>query len=274
MGIPFTVACVQLCADNDEAQNLAIADDLVRASAADGADLVLLPEYFSVMRPDDEELARMARTEPEEPALAHMAALARELGIWLLLGALPIKIASGKVNNRSYLLDAAGKVVTTYNKIHLFDVNLKDNERYEESKTIEPGCSLGLAATPWGILGLTVCYDLRFSYLYRTLAKAGASFISIPAAFTQTTGQAHWHVLLRARAIETGCYVFAPAQCGVRGWGRATFGHSLIVDPWGEILADGGTEPGYIIAAVDPARVAKMRAMIPSLDHDRDLPGI
>ena len=196
----------------------------------------------------------------------------RPLGIrWaILLGSIAVKLDNGKVHNRSYLLNGSGETAATYNKIHLFDVELKAGESYRESATVEPGTQAVVANTPWGGLGLTVCYDVRFGYLYRELAQAGADFLTVPAVFTRTTGRAHWHVLLRARAIETGCYVFAPGQCGVRPWGRATYGHSLIVDPWGKVLADGGEGPGFVTAQIDPARVAKARGMIPSLNHDSD----
>jgi deaminated glutathione amidase len=163
--------------------------------------------------------------------------------------------------------------VARYNKLHLFDVELKQGEKYNESATVEPGDRAVIAATPWGAIGITVCYDMRFAYLYRALAQAGASMLSIPSAFTKTTGKAHWHTLLRARAIETGAYVLAPAQCGQHAGGRKTYGHSLIVDPWGEVLADGGETPGYVMAELDMQKVADARRMIPSLEHDRPFTG-
>jgi predicted amidohydrolase len=284
----FVVACVQMCAGEDLGANLTEAEAWVRQAQRQGASLVCLPEYFAddgrdaggrampgaiaEMRPHDDPLLRSAHTEEAHPALPHFRALARELAVHLLLGSLAVKQATGRIHNRSYLLDTEGRVVSTYNKMHLFDVSLHGRESYLESNTVDPGDLLSLAPTPWGLLGLSICYDLRFAALYRALAHAGAAFLAVPAAFTQTTGAAHWHVLLRARAIETGSYVFAPDQCGIRSWGRATFGHSLIIDPWGRILADGGVAPGIILAEIDPARVAEVRAMIPALTHDRVWP--
>jgi predicted amidohydrolase len=182
---------------------------------------------------------------------------------------LAIRRDDGRVANRSLLVDATGHVAARYDKIHLFDVDLGPSESYRESDVIAPGDRLVVAPTPWGRLGLSVCYDLRFPHLYRALAKAGADFLAIPAAFTRTTGAAHWHVLVRARAIETGCYVLAPAQCGTHAEGRLTFGHSLIVDPWGTVLADAGGETGVITAEIDAAQVAEARRRVPALSHDR-----
>ena len=269
MSAPFTVACIQNCADDNLERNIAETMELVRQAHAGGAELICLPEYFPCIEPDDRALFANARSEDDHPALPAYRSLAAELKCWVLLGSIAVKLDNGKVNNRSYLLNGIGEIVATYNKVHLFDVELKAGEHYRESATVEPGTAAVVADTPWGGLGLTVCYDVRFSYLYRELAQAGADFLTVPAAFTHTTGKAHWHILLRARAIETGCFVFAPGQSGVRPWGRATYGHSLIVDPWGKVLADGGEEPGFVLAQIDPARVVEARGMIPSLDHDR-----
>ncbi len=271
MSDSFRVACIQNCAGDDMPANIARATELVEAAHGAGAELICLPENFSCIEEQDSRYVSRGYAEDEHPALPHFRELAARLGSWLLLGSLAIRISDSKVNNRSYLLDDGGNIVAVYDKIHLFDVVLKNDEKYLESASAEPGSSLTVAEAPWGKLGLTVCYDLRFAYLYRALAQAGAGFITVPAAFTQRTGEAHWHILLRARAIETGCYIFAPGQCGVRSWGRATFGHSLIIDPWGEILADGGAEPGYVVADIDPAKVDKVRSMIPSLQHDRPI---
>lgn len=273
MSAPFKVACVQNCADTDLGANIEEASHWVEQASAQGADLIALPEYFSFIAPDDATLLANAYNESDHPALAHFMRLAKSLGAWVLLGSLAIKVSETKVNNRSYLLDANGQLVARYNKIHLFDVNLKSGETYRESATVAPGDAAVLARTPWGMLGMSVCYDLRFAYLYRRLAQGGASFLAIPAAFTKTTGEAHWHVLQRARAIETGCYVFSPGQHGVRKSGRATYGHSLIIDPWGRVLADGGEQAGYILAEVDPAKVIEARRMIPALEHDRVVSG-
>jgi deaminated glutathione amidase len=269
MSQPFRVACVQNCATDDLAANLATAVDLVRAAAGARAELICLPEFFSNLEQSAAAYYDKGYGADTHPALPAFGALAREYSCWLLLGSIPIKASAGKVYNRSHLLAPDGGVVATYDKIHLFDVALEDGQSYLESASVVPGERAATAALPWGVLGLSICYDVRFPQLYRALAKAGADFISIPAAFTAKTGQAHWHTLVRARAIETGCFVFAPGQCGVRPWGRHTYGHSLIVDPWGEVLAEGGEEEGYIVADVDVARVAEVRRMIPALAHDR-----
>ena len=267
------VACVQNCAGPEIGPSLEEATALVRAARAQGAELICLPEYFSCLKTSDDQFVVGALSEAEHPALPHFRDLARELGAWLLLGSLAIKAGPGKVTNRSYLVDAAGEIAARYDKLHLFDVDLADGERYRESAAVAPGSQAVVAPTPWATLGLSICYDLRFPYLYRALAQAGAQILTVPAAFARTTGQAHWHVLLRARAIETGCYVLAPCQCGTHGGGRPTYGHSLIVDPWGRILADGGDEPGIVTATLDLAEVAKARAMIPALQHDRAIAG-
>ena len=267
---PFTAACIQNSAGPEIGPSMAEATELVRAAHGAGAELICLPEYFSCLKASDDQFVVGALAEAEHPALPHYRALAKGLGVWLLLGSLAIKADADRVFNRSYMIDSKGGIAARYDKIHMFDVDLADGESYRESAYIEPGNEAVLAPTPWGPLGLTVCYDLRFPQLYRALAQAGASYLAVPAAFTKTTGEAHWHLLLRARAIETGCYVFAPCQCGTHGGGRPTYGHSLIVDPWGRVLADGGEDAGFIIAEIDPAEVAKARAMIPSLEHDRD----
>ncbi len=273
MTATFTAACIQNEALADMDASIAAATGLVRAARGDGAKLICLPEYFACYKAAETEVIVGPQAEPAHPALAQFRSLAAELGAWLLLGSLAITAGPGKIFNRSYLLNPAGAIAARYDKVHLFDVDLADGESYRESALIEPGAQATLAATPWATLGLTVCYDLRFPQLYRSLAQAGAEVLTVPAAFTKTSGQAHWHVLLRARAIETGCFVLAPCQCGDHGGGRATYGHSLIVDPWGRVLAEGGEEAGYITAKIDLAEVAKARAMIPALDHDRDFAG-
>ncbi len=265
----FKVACVQNGATADMDASLAEASELARAARAEGAELICLPEYFSCLDVIDDLLISTPFTEAEHPALPRFTALAAELEAWLLLGSLAVTVESGKVVNRSYLLDPRGAVTARYDKIHLFDVKLGGGEEYKESATVEPGAQAVLAPTPWGPLGMTVCYDLRFPQLYHALAKAGAVFLAVPAAFTKTTGEAHWHVLQRARAIETGSFVFAPCQYGDHGVGKASFGHSLIVDPWGRILAEGGEGAGVITAGVDPAAVTEARRKIPALDHAR-----
>jgi len=268
MASTVTVACVQNSAGPEIESSMAEATRLVRSAHERGAELICLPEYFSCLKTSDDQFVIGALSEAEHPALPHYRDLARELGVWLLLGSLAVRACPDKVYNRSYLIDASGEIVSRYDKLHLFDVDLADGESYRESAAVAPGDHAVLAPTPWGSLGMSICYDLRFAHLYRALAQAGAVFLTVPAAFARTTGQAHWHVLLRARAIETGCFVFAPCQCGTHGGGRPTYGHSLIVDPWGRILADGGDEPGIIVATIDTAEVAKARGMVPALQHD------
>ncbi|MCP5143623.1 MAG: carbon-nitrogen hydrolase family protein [Gammaproteobacteria bacterium] len=263
------VACVQNSATDDQDANITRVTDLVRQAHAQGAELICMPEFFAYLARRDTDYITGGYVEEEHPVLSHFQTEAKALGTWMLLGSLAVRAGTDKVNNRSYLLRPDGTIAATYNKIHLFDVNLSDRESYRESSTVAPGDALGLAETPWGKVGMTVCYDVRFAYLYRALAQAGAGIITVPAAFTRKTGEAHWHVLLRARAIETGCYIVAPGQCGIRPWGRATFGHSLIVDPWGTILADAGPNEGIAIAELDLDRIETVRQQIPALLHDR-----
>lgn len=270
----FTAACVQLTAGRELGPNIEAACDLVRRARDGGADLVALPENCTLIEPVAAEALRKAPTEADHPGLVAFADLARETGAWILVGSLSVKLPGGRLANRSLLLDAHGAVAARYDKIHRFDVRLRDGEWYRESDTIEAGDRAVLAPTPWGLMGLTICYDVRFPHLYRALAKAGAGVLTVPSAFTRTTGRAHWHVLNRARAIETGAYVLAPAQCGEHAEGRKTYGHSLIVDPWGEVIADAGPdEPGFVAAEIDPEQVAAARARIPSLEHDRPFEG-
>ena len=269
MGDSFKVACVQNCAGTETGPNLTESAALVRAAAAEGARLICLPEYFTGLDLEGDILRPEAFAEADHPALPLFRNMAQELDAWLLLGSLAITNEDGRVFNRSYLIDGRGGIAARYDKIHMFDVSLANGEAYRESATIAPGSATAVAATPWGQLGLSICYDLRFPQLYRSLAHAGADFLAVPAAFTKTTGEAHWHVLLRARAIECGAYVFAPCQCGVHAGNSATYGHSLIVDPWGRVLADGGEEVGFVTAEVDLEEVRKARQMVPALSHDR-----
>lgn len=273
-GSTFKVALVQNCAEREMEPSLAEVERLVRGAAKDGADLIMLTEMVEMLEPDAALVLRKALPEERDPGLARLRGLARETGKWLMAGSLLIREpGSDKVVNRAYMLDPKGEIVSRYDKIHLFDVDLKRGESYRESDTVRGGDRAVLAPTPWGLMGLSICYDLRFAYLFRALAQAGASFLTVPAAFTYTTGQAHWHILVRARAIETGCFVFAPCQTGVHAEGRRTYGHSLIVDPWGEVLADGGEEVGFVTAVIDPAKVEEARRMIPALKHDRSFEG-
>jgi predicted amidohydrolase len=264
----FTVGCVQNCAGPDMDASLARSVELTRQARDLGAHLICLPEFFSCLDVARDRFEVGPYAEAEHPVLPVYRELAGELGAWILLGSIAVRSDEDKIRNRSILIDAAGAVVASYDKVHLFDVDLSEGECYRESNWVAPGDRAQVAPTPWGLMGLSVCYDLRFAYLYRALAQAGAIFLTIPAAFTKTTGQAHWHVLNRARAIETGSFVFAPGQSGVHGEG-VTYGHSLIVDPWGRVLADGGEDEGVIIAEIDPARAEEARRMIPALKHDR-----
>ena len=273
---PLSVACLQTNTGPEIAPNLEMAGPMVRAARDDGADLICLPEMVAMIEPDADLRRQKAELEENHGALAAFRDLAAETGAWILVGSLAVKAASGALVNRSFLLDAGGGIVARYDKIHMFDVAIDGGESHRESDIYGAGEKTAMAATPWGLMGLTICYDVRFPELYRDLAKAGARFLSVPSAFTQKTGEAHWHVLLRARAIETGCFVIAPAQCGEHAGGRRTYGHSLIVSPWGEVLADGGTAPGISIARIDPAEVYAARRQVPSLRHDRayEKPGL
>jgi predicted amidohydrolase len=268
MSRTFRVACVQTNSARDPEPNIYAVGELVRRARAAGAEFILLPEIVNMLEPKRVLLLEKARGEADDPALAAFRAFARDTGAWLLAGSLVIKIADDRVANRSFLIDARGQIAARYDKIHMFDVDL-GSERYQESRTYQAGTRAVVVDTPWGKLGMTICYDLRFPHLYRTLAQAGAIFLAVPSSFTRPTGEAHWHVLLRARAVENGCFVFAPAQCGEHAEGRKTYGHSLIVDPWGEVLADGGDAPGFVIAEIDPGKVDEARRRIPSLASDR-----
>ena len=267
----FIAACVQTNSARAPEVNIRAASDLVRRARDAGAEFILLPEIVNMIEPKRELLFQKAKNEADDPALAAFRALAGETGAWLLAGSLVVR-ADGdpaKLANRSFLLAPDGEIAGRYDKIHMFDVNLGAGERYQESRTYRPGTKAVTADLPWGRLGMTVCYDLRFPHLYRALARQGAAFFSVPSSFTRPTGRAHWHVLLRARAIENGGFVFAPAQCGEHAEGRKTYGHSLIVDPWGEVLADGGEEVGVVTARIDPALVAEARAKVPALASDQ-----
>lgn len=274
MAETFRVALVQNCAERDMAPSIAALEPMIRAAARDGADLIQLPELATMIEPDNDAVLAKARPEADDPGLAKFRALAAELKRWIHVGSLLIRESGrDKVVNRSFMLDPDGRIVVRYDKIHLFDVAIKDGQSYRESATVEPGTRAVLVDLPWGRMGLSICYDLRFPQLYRALAQGGAQMIGIPAAFTYKTGLAHWHVLIRARAIETGSFVIAATQCGTHAEGRRTFGHSLVVAPWGEVLADAGDNVGVVSAEIDLARVAAVRAMIPSLQHDRPFNG-
>ena len=265
----FKVALIQMRSGLEPEANLAAVLAGIDEAKRGGADYVQTPEMTNVLENNRERLFTKIFDEEHDPTLATLREVARKLSIYIHLGSLAVKASPEKAANRGFLIDRNGDIAARYDKIHMFDVDLAGGESYRESNTYRPGDLAVVADLPWGRPGLTVCYDLRFPALYRALAEAGASFLAIPSAFTKQTGEAHWHVLMRARAIENGCFVFAAAQGGRHEHGRDTFGHSLVVDPWGKIIAEGGTEPGVIFADIDPAQVAAARGRIPSLSHGR-----
>jgi deaminated glutathione amidase len=267
--VSFNAAMIQMRSGLDPAANLAAALDLIDEAKEAGADYVLTPEMTNILAAKREQLFAKIVAEEQDATLTTLREVARKLAIYIHIGSLAIKASPEKAANRSFLIDRRGEVTARYDKIHMFDVDLAGGESYRESNTYRPGELAMVADLPWGRLGLTVCYDLRFPALYRALAEAGASFLAIPSAFTKQTGEAHWHVLQRARAIENGCFVFAAAQGGKHENGRETYGHSLVVDPWGRILAEGGTEPGVVMAQIDPSEVVAARSRVPSLHHGR-----
>jgi deaminated glutathione amidase len=262
-------ACVQMRSGLDIDANVHDASVLIRAAAKDGASFISTPEMTTLFEGEGAALLAKAKSEADDTALPRFKALAEELGVWLHIGSMAIKLSDTQCANRGFLIGPDARVHATYDKIHMFDVQIGDGQLYRESSRYKPGERLAIAAAASAQVGLSVCYDLRFAYLYRAMAKAGAEILTVPAAFTKTTGEAHWHVLLRARAIETGAFVIAAAQCGRHANGKETFGHSLIIDPWGRILAEAGTEPGFIAADIDLGLAAEARAKIPALTHDR-----
>ncbi len=270
------VALVQFTSSNDPAANLLLAEGFIREAHAGGAEFILTPETTNIISSSRKQQAEVLHFEAEDPSLARLRDLSQELKIWLLIGSLGLKTgdADARFANRSFLISPTGEIAARYDKIHMFDVDLGNGEVYRESSAYRPGTKATLAKTDIGNIGMTICYDLRFPDLYRELAQAGADILTAPAAFTVPTGRAHWHALLRARAIENGCFVLAPAQCGMHDWGkkprRETFGHSLVISPWGEVLADGGETQGVTFVELDLNDVAKARAKIPSLMHDRE----
>jgi predicted amidohydrolase len=268
-GSTFRAGLIQTRAGEQPAANLETVVKLIGEAKAGGASYVQTPEMTNIMVASRDKLLAAIVPEENDPSLATFRELARELGIYLHIGSLAVKSSADKAANRSFLIDPQGEIAARYDKIHMFDVDLANGESYRESRSYKPGDLAVLHDLPWGRLGLTICYDLRFPSLYRALGEAGASFLAIPSAFTRQTGEAHWHVLNRARAIETGSFVFAAAQGGKHENGRETYGHPLVVDPWGRILAEGGIEPEVVFADIDPAEVAAARARIPSLQHGR-----
>ncbi len=265
----FKAALIQMRTGLTPATNIDSASRMIREAKAAGADYVQTPEMTNVMDVNRERFFATIQEEDADKSLAAFRALARELGIFIHVGSLAIKVALEKAANRGFLINPKGDIAARYDKIHMFDVDLAGGESYRESRNYRPGEIAINADLPWGRLGVTICYDLRFPALYRALAEAGATMLAIPSAFTKQTGDAHWHVLIRARAIENGCFVLAAAQAGQHENGRETFGHSIIVDPWGRVIAEGGTEPGIVMAEIDPALVAQARSRMPSLQHGR-----
>jgi predicted amidohydrolase len=265
----FTAAMVQMRTGLLPGPSLEQGTALIREAAKQGADYVQTPEVSNMMQLNRKALFEHLATEDDDVSLKAYRALAKELKIYLHVGSLALRFSPEKAVNRGFLIAPDGNILACYDKIHMFDIDLPGGESYRESANYQPGESAVISDLPWGRIGLTICYDLRFPALYRALAESGASFLTIPSAFTRKTGEAHWHVLLRARAIETGCFVFAAAQAGLHENKRETYGHSLIVAPWGEILAEGGVEPGVVLAEIDPAKVDAARKSVPSLQHGR-----
>lgn len=272
-------ALLQITSSDDPGENLDTVRAMMRAAAEDGAEFVLTPEVTNCVSLSRSHQQEVLHEEADDPTLAGLREEAKALGVWMLIGSLGVKTrdADGRFANRSILVDAGGGIVARYDKIHMFDVQVTPEETFRESDGYRPGDRAVVADTPWGKLGLSICYDMRFPHLYRALAKAGARILTVPAAFSPVTGKAHWESLLRARAIETGCFVLAPAQCGEhrvsRGKTRRTHGHSLVVAPWGEVLADGGDAPGIVMVDLDMGAVDAARGKVPSLSHDRPFEG-
>ncbi|WP_375687826.1 carbon-nitrogen hydrolase family protein [Pseudooceanicola sp. LIPI14-2-Ac024] len=270
------VALLQITSSDDPAENLGMVSELIRKAAADGAEFVLTPEVTNCVSASRSRQEEVLRSPEEDPFLAAMPELARELGIWLLLGSIGLKTTDpdGRFANRSFLFSPEGAEVAWYDKIHMFDVQVSETETYRESAGYRPGSRAVVAETDFAPIGMTVCYDIRFPMLYRTLAQAGARILTVPAAFSPLTGEAHWESLLRARAIENGCWVLAPAQCGThrasQGRERTTHGHGMVIAPWGEVILDQGTEPGIASFDLDLEAVDKARGKVPSLTHDRE----
>jgi predicted amidohydrolase len=265
----FRVGLIQMRSGRAPRANIDAAVRLIGEAKAAGADYVQTPEMTNIMEIKRENLFDAIAPEDSDPSLAAFRETARSHRLWVHVGSLALKVSPDKAVNRSFLINPEGEIVARYDKIHMFDVDLAGGESYRESRSYRAGDIAISADLPWGRLGLSICYDLRFPALYRALAESGASFLAIPSAFTRQTGEAHWHVLMRARAIENTCYVLAAAQGGKHENGRETFGHSLVVDPWGRIIAEGGAEPGVVMAEIAPADIVTARTRIPSLQHGR-----
>jgi predicted amidohydrolase len=268
--LSFTAAMVQMRTGLLPPANLEQGTKLIREAAAQGADYVLTPEVSNMIQANRQAMFENLAAEEDDLSLKAYRALAVELKIHLHIGSLALRVSPERAVNRSFLIGPDGTVIASYDKIHMFDIDLPGGESYRESANYQPGETAVIADLPWGRIGLTICYDVRFPALYRALAESGASFLTVPSAFTVRTGEAHWHTLLRARAIENGCFVFAAAQAGTHQSKRQSYGHSLIIDPWGAILAEGSaTETGVFLAKIDPAKVETARKTVPSLQHGR-----
>lgn len=266
----FRAACIQLRAGTDIARNADEAARLVEEAVGQGAKLVVTPEMTNILESKRDAVLAKAFPEADDPVARRFAELARRHGVHLIAGSIAVRTEGERLANRCLVFGPDGSVIARYDKMHMFDVDLQGGESYRESRTYRPGEGASVVDLPWGRLGLSICYDLRFPSLYRFLAKAGSELLIVPSAFTRQTGEAHWHVLLRARAIETGSFVLAPAQGGTHESGRQTYGHSLIAGPWGEVLAEAqGEEPGIVLADIDLDLVRQARASIPALLHDR-----
>jgi predicted amidohydrolase len=268
-GAAFRVGLIQMHSSRSPAENRDAAVALIEQAKRDGADYVQTPEMTNIMEVKRDNLFAAILPEEQDATLAAFRELARRLAIWVHVGSLAVKVSPERAANRSFLIDPRGDIKARYDKIHMFDVDLANGESYRESRSYQPGELAMVADLPWGRLGLTICYDLRFPALYRALAEAGSSFLAIPSAFTRQTGEAHWHVLNRARAVENGCFVLAAAQGGTHQSGRETYGHSVVIDPWGNVIAEGGDAPGVVMAEIDPSLVGKARGRVPSLQHGR-----
>ncbi|MFZ7091042.1 carbon-nitrogen hydrolase family protein [Primorskyibacter sp. 2E233] len=273
------VALLQTCSSDDPAENLVTVQGLLREAAKQGAQLALMPEVTNCVSMDRAHQADVLKLEADDPFLAGLTETARALGLWVLAGSMALKAEPPETRfvNRSLLIDDRGAVVARYDKMHMFDVQVSETETYRESSGYAPGSRAVVVDTPWARLGLSICYDVRFAYLYRALAQAGADILTVPSAFSPGTGPAHWQTLLQARAIETGCFVLAPAQSGTHsarsGRARTTYGHSMVIAPWGEVLLDAGIETGVFVVDLDLSKVKEARRKIPSLTHDRSLEG-
>jgi predicted amidohydrolase len=264
----FVAACIGMRSGRDVLANRDTAVSLIEEAVASGASYVQTPEMTSLLERSRKDLFAKVVTEDEDATLAALRELARRRTVTVHIGSIAVR-SGEKIANRAYVIDPAGEIAARYDKVHLFDVDLPNGESWRESATYTGGDAAVLTQTPWGLLGVTICYDVRFPQLYRALAEAGASFLSAPACFTRQTGEAHWSVLHRARAIETGSFMISAAQGGTHEDGRESYGHSIIIDPWGRVLAEGGTEPGIVMARIEPDQVAEARGRIPSLRHTR-----